>query len=159
MNTHFVRREVTFPTIFLLFSVALSGGDETEYRIKEQLLELAHSSGVEERITIIGELETIGGDAVNEIYDAYRVGNLYFWEGMVVTSDGIVEDSNYVKHIRPVDIFTKEYIRSKDFIVPVKSLTALSANREERKALSQSQAKIRLSLFRKRSCFLMRYWI
>jgi len=99
----------------------------------------------------ISELEKIGGPQVSEIFEAYRLGNLYLWEGQVVMSDGIHQDENYVKHIKPIDVLSKEYMRDPDYMVPVKSVQTISAGRNERKVLSSAQMLVQLTLSDKKT--------
>ncbi|MDA3851677.1 MAG: hypothetical protein PF447_10435, partial [Spirochaetaceae bacterium] len=127
------------------FLLPLSLAADTNEDLYQALLGLA-SEDDQTRQDSIGQMERIGGPLVSELFEAYRLGELYFYNDEVVLSNGIIQDDRYVKHIRPVDVFTREYIVDEDFLVPLRQVLSLSADRNERKLLSSSQMLVQLTL-------------
>ena len=97
-------------------------------------------------LAAIDALEAYPDKAVaSAIFEAYRVGALYFWEDRVVMAGEVFEDENYLKQIRPIDIVTKEFVRGPEFSVPLRSVIQISAGRNERQALASAQIAVQLA--------------
>ncbi len=114
--------------------------------IDKNLQQLRDNYDLDIHIQAIKNLEKIGGDVVFNIFEEYRVGNLYVFNNKIVSSDGIHQDNNYVKNIKPTDIYTGKYIKDKYFMIPIKSVEKISAGRKEKKELSKSKLNIQLTL-------------
>lgn len=114
--------------------------------IDNNLQQLRDSYDLDIHIQAIKNLEEIGGEVVFNIFEEYRVGNLYIFNNKIVSSDGIHQDKNYVKNIKPTDIYTGKYIKDRDFMIPIKSVEKISVGRKEKKELSKSKLNIQLTL-------------
>lgn len=114
--------------------------------IDNNLQQLRDNYDLDIHIQAIKNLEEIGGEVVFNIFEEYRVGNLYIFNNKIVSSDGIHQDKNYVKNIKPTDIYTGKYIKDRDFMIPIKSVEKISAGRKEKKELSKSKLNIQLTL-------------
>lgn len=140
-----VRTVLAFIFLACSFTGLLADARQDEHirtAIREFLADDAEDAG----ISFIARLEGIGGVTVNDIFESYRLGTLYLWNGQMVFTDGIVEDENYEKQMKPVDIFTRKPVGGKDLLVPLKEVTVFSAGRAERKALSSAKTLVELSL-------------
>ena len=66
--------------LVLLFCCLAFGIFGNNTNIEKAIYKLLDENDLDIHIEGIKELEAIGGDVVYDIYEAYRIGNLFVWE-------------------------------------------------------------------------------
>jgi len=122
---------------------SLAFGTALDPVVLRQKLAVLATGSPEDRAAMIRSLESVGDDGrerliVHNVLTAYANGTLYFWNGEVVMTDAITQDSNYTKYINPVDVCTGAYKLTPMTRVKLKEVQTLAADRDDRDVVSDS---------------------
>ena len=130
--------------VSLVFPSAVQSNDEF---IHSEIQKLANDSKAIRKAAVM-TLAKSGDMRVETILESFKLGELYFWNEVVVSCKEMIEDDDYNEFCRLADVLTGEPMldtNGKQYEIPLEELQELAPSRAERKLANSAKFLVRLS--------------